>query len=137
NCTKMKWREKRMYDKVFPPAKITLPNGKVVYEKKSRAPIILILLVLATIISVRFTNFNLNTLFKRGHEFFVIIGQMIPPKWDYLSNIWKPLLDTIKMSLLGSILGSIAAVPVAYFASSNIVSKPVATVAKFFLSILR
>ena len=126
-----------MYDKIFPPAEITLPNGKVVYERKSRTPLILVLLVIATIISVRFTNFDLNTLLKRWNEFFVIIGQMIPPKWDYLSHVWQPLLDTIKMSLLGSILGSIAAVPAAYFASSNIVSKPVAAVAKFLLSILR
>lgn len=126
-----------MYDKIFPPAKISLPNGKVVYEKRSRIPLILVLLVVATIISVQFTNFDINMLLKRWTEFFVIIGQMIPPNWEYLSSIWQPLLDTIKMSLLGSILGSIAAVPVAYLASANIVGKPIAGVAKFFLSILR
>lgn len=126
-----------MYDKIFPPAKISLPNGKIVYEKRSRTPLILVLLIIATIISVQFTNFDLNMLLKRWTEFFVIIGQMIPPNWEYLSSIWQPLLDTIKMSLLGSILGSIAAVPAAYLASANIVGKPVAAVAKFFLSILR
>lgn len=126
-----------MYDKFFPPAKISLPNGKTVHEKKSRTPIILVLLVLATIISIRFTDFDIHVLLTRWNEFFVIIGQMIPPKWDNLVHIWKPLMDTIKMSLLGSILGSIAAVPAAYLASSNVMNKTVAFISKFILSILR
>ena len=126
-----------MYDKIIPPSKITLPNGKVVHEKKSRTPIIILLLIIATIISVRFTNFEMSVLVSRISEFFVIIDQMIPPKWEYIDFIWQPLMDTIKMSLLGSILGSIAAVPAAYFAASNVMSKPIAAVSKFLLSILR
>lgn len=127
-----------MYDKIFPPSKMVLPNGKTVYEKKSRSPIILISIVLAMIVSVRFTNFDLNVLLTRFQEFFVIIGQMIPPKWDYLSHLWKPLIDTIKMSLLGSILGSLAAIPVAYLASSNVIkNKAIVIFSKFVLSILR
>lgn len=126
-----------MFDKIFPPAEISLPNGKTVHEKKSRTPIILVILILAMIISVRFTDFDIRVLLARWNEFFVIIGEMIPPKWDYLVSIWKPLMDTIKMSLLGSILGSMAAVPAAYFASSNVMNKTVAAVSKFILSILR
>ncbi|RKQ29965.1 phosphonate ABC transporter, permease protein PhnE [Oceanobacillus halophilus] len=126
-----------MYDKIFPPSKISLPNGKTVHEKRSRTPIVLVLVLLATIVSVRFTNFDLEVLFTRWKEFFVIIGEMIPPKWDYLDHIWKPLMDTIKMSLLGSMVGSLAAIPAAYLASSNVMSKPVAAWSKFILSILR
>ena len=102
-----------MYDKINPPSKITLPNGKVVHEKKSRTPIIILLLIIATIISVRFTNFEMSVLVSRISEFFVIIDQMIPPKWEYIDFIWQPLMVTIKMSLLGSLVGSIAAVPAA------------------------
>ncbi|MDA3130676.1 phosphonate ABC transporter, permease protein PhnE [Aliibacillus thermotolerans] len=126
-----------MYDKIFPPAKISLPNGKIVQEKRSRLPIILVLIILATVLSVKFTGFDMKILLSRWKEFFVIIGEMIPPKWEYISHIWKPLMDTIKMSLLGSILGSLAAIPAAYFASSNIMRKPVAAFSKFILSILR
>lgn len=127
-----------MYDKIFPPKKISLPNGKVVLEKRSRTPLILLLLLIATYFSVQFTGFSLSVLAKRWHEFFVIILDMIPPQWDYVDHIWQPLLDTIKMSLLGSVLGSLAAIPIAYLASSNIIkSKIVVAVAKVILSILR
>ncbi|GAA0287537.1 phosphonate transport system permease protein [Gracilibacillus halotolerans] len=126
-----------MYDKIFPPAKIVLPNGKIVQEKKSRTPIILVLLLIATILSIRFTDFEMSVLRDRWHQFFVIVNEMIPPNWEYFDHVWKPLMDTIKMSLLGSLLGSIAAVPAAYLASSNIMNRTIASISKFILSILR
>ncbi|WP_010095170.1 phosphonate ABC transporter, permease protein PhnE [Ornithinibacillus scapharcae] len=127
-----------MYDKILPPKKISLPNGKVVFEKKSRVPFVVILVIAATIISVHATNFDMSVLVKRWNEFFFIIGDMIPPKWEYYAHIWQPLLETIKMSLLGSILGSIAAIPAAYFAASNMMKqKWIVFIAKLLLSILR
>ncbi|KAB8137798.1 phosphonate ABC transporter, permease protein PhnE [Gracilibacillus oryzae] len=127
-----------MYDKIFPPKKILLPNGKTVLEKRTRTPLILILIGIGIILSCEFTNFDMNQLIDRWDEFFVIIGEMIPPNWESLPDVWTPLMDTIKMSLLGSLLGSLAAIPVAYCAASNIVcSNVINTIAKVFLSILR
>lgn len=127
-----------MYDRIFPPAKFTLPNGKTVYQKRSKTPLIIILVLVGIYISVQFTGFSLQMLIKRWDQFFVIIGDMIPPKWSHFSVIWQPLIDTIKMSLLGSILGSAVAVPAAYFASANIVTnKVIHQLAKGLLSILR
>lgn len=127
-----------LYDKVFLPKKIVLPNGKLVLQKRSRTPMILLLLLLGVILSVNFTNFDLQILLKRWNEFFVIVGQMIPPNWSHLPNLWGPLMDTIKMSLLGSILGSLVAIPVAVLASSNISKNNLlVSITKIALSILR
>lgn len=127
-----------MYDKIFPPKKMTLANGKVVLEKRSRTPIILLLIFVALYCSIQFTGFDLQVILDRWQEFFFIIQEMIPPNWGHLSHIWQPLTDTIKMSLLGSILGSICAVPVAFLASSNVVqSRLIVVITKFLLSVLR
>lgn len=127
-----------MYDKIFPPKKVSLPNGKVVLEKRTRVPLILLILVVATILSVNFTEFNLKMLFTRIGNFFDIIGEMIPPKWDYFADLWKALVATIQMSLIGSMIGAVIAVPVAVLASSNIIrSRIVVTVFKVILSLLR
>lgn len=127
-----------MYDKLFPPKQMKLSNGKVVSQKRSRTPLILLIIGIAIIVSVRFTGFEFSVLLNRGKEFFVIIGDMIPPKWEYISSIWKPLLDTIKMSLLGSLIGAVFAIPLAVLASSNIIkSNIVVAIAKIVLSILR
>jgi phosphonate transport system permease protein len=127
-----------MYDKIFPPKRFALPNGKVVAERRSRLPIIVVLLLTALYFSVKFTGLELKVLVERGKEFFFIIDEMIPPQWDYFPHIWQPLIDTIQMSLLGSIIGSLVAIPIAFLASSNIVnSRLLALGTKFFLSILR
>ena len=127
-----------IYDKIFKPKKLVLSDGKVVEEKRTRTPLVLLLLLIATIISVRITGFSLNTILTRGNQFFVILGQMFPPKTGYLSSIWGQLLDTIKMSLLGSFIGGVLAIPFAILASSNLVkNKVVLGVVRIFLSIVR
>lgn len=127
-----------MYDRIFPPKKIALPNGKVVLQKRTRVPLILLILVVATILSVNFTEFSLRTLFTRVGKFFSMIGDMVPPKWDYFPDLWQPLVATIQMSLIGSMIGAVIAVPVAVLASSNIIrSRIVVTIFKVLLSLLR
>jgi phosphonate transport system permease protein len=127
-----------LYDKIFKPKKMQLVNKKVVEEPVTKTPFIIGILLIATYISVKITGFSLHTLWKRGHEFFVILFQMFPPKLSYIKNIWNPLFDTIKMSLLGSLAGSLLAVPFAILASSNIVfNRGILMVVRLFLSLVR
>lgn len=127
-----------VYDKLFKPKEMQLSNGKVVLEKASRTPLILLILLAASVISIRITGFSLITIKERGEQFFVILGQMFPPNLEYVNNIWEPLLDTIKMSLLGSFVGAVLAIPFAILASSNLISnKAVLGLVRLFLSVVR
>ena len=124
--------------KLFAPKEYTLENGTTVREPRSKAIIITILLLVAMYYAGKVTGFNLKTLMQRGGQFFVMIGRMFPPNWEYSSSIWSPLIDTIKMSLLGSLLGSILVIPFAIIASSNIVkNKFVISLSRLFLSVVR
>lgn len=123
---------------LLPENKITLPNGKEVIVKRSNTPLLLLGVLLLTYLSIRLTGFSLSVIFERIHQFFVILQDMIPPNWSYFSKLWKPLFDTIKMSLLGSILGAICALPLAILAASNITKNRLLTVmSKLILSLLR
>lgn len=46
-------------------------------------------------------------------------SRMMPPKWSYIDKLWKPLWDTMNIATLGTMLGVIFAVPVAFLAASN------------------
>ena len=72
-----------IYDKIFKPKKLVLSDGKVVEEKRTRTPLVLFLLLIATVISVRITGFSLNTILTRGNQFFVILGQMFQASGDH------------------------------------------------------
>ena len=127
-----------LYDKIFPPRTITLENGKTVQQPVSRMPLIIVLVLICCAVSVKVTGFNFATLAKRGEQFFVILGDMFPPNWKYSSQVWGPLFDTIKMSLLGSFIGTVAAIPFAVLASTNIIhSRVVVAAMRLLLSIIR
>lgn len=127
-----------MQKPLMPTKKYTLSNGKVIKEKYSLTPLIILILLILTYYSGRVTGFDFGQLISRWQEFFVIIGQMIPPDWSRMSSIYQPLIDTIKMSFLGSFLGALTAIPMAYFAATSIQKNVlVSSIAKIILSILR
>lgn len=118
--------------------KYQLSNGKTVIKPRSYFLPILLLLIAFLYISIKVTGFDMKVILERGHQFFVILGQMVPPKVSYTKSIWTPLLDTVKMSLFGSLIGSVVAVPVAICASTNIVhNSGIITFLRLLLSIVR
>lgn len=129
---------KHMLKRLTPHKTYRLSNGKTVKESYSLTPVIIIILLILIYYSAEITGFDFAQLWRRWQEFFVIIGQMIPPDWSRMSSIWSPLIDTIKMSLLGSIFGALVAVPMAYFAATNIQKNwIVSSAAKIILSVMR
>lgn len=127
-----------IYDKLFPPKKMTLPSGKSVLKPVSRLPLIVLILVFMTALSVKVTGFDMGVLMERGNQFFVILGMMVPPAFSYSSQVWKPLFDTIKMSLLGTVIGAVLVIPFAMAASTNIIrNRALVSAMRLFLSIVR
>ena len=107
-----------LYDRLFKPRRYTLPNGTVVEEKRSRAPLVILIVVALGALSVHITGFNFAVLVKKGSKFFDILTAMFPPNTGYLAKIWQPLWDTIKMSFLGSFVGAVLAIPFAIAAET-------------------
>ncbi len=116
----------------------TLENGKVVDEPKSKTPVIVVSLLIAIIIAGFMTGFDGAQLVRRISYFFDILVRMVPPDLSYINEIWFPLIETLAMSIVGSVIGSIIAVPVAFLASSNIVhNKVIVGIVRFILGITR
>lgn len=123
---------------MFKPEKIVLSNGKEVKPPKSIVPYIVIGLIVAVVFSARITGFDFNIVMSRGKEFFVILKNMFPPDFSFAKNVLPPLIETIKMSLLGSMIGSFIAIPFAIISSVNInKSKITLGIVRVILSITR
>jgi phosphonate transport system permease protein len=45
--------------------------------------------------------------------------RMVPPRWSYLSALWRPLWDTVNIATLGTAAAIVLAVPVAFLAARN------------------
>lgn len=126
-----------MFKKIFPSKTITLPNGKTVDKPFSFTWIIVILLLVFSYFALEVTGFNLEV-FENMNNFFSMIIGMFPPDFSYAAEVVGPLVDTLKMSFVGSLLGALTAMPIAILAASNITRNVVINgICKFFLSILR
>ena len=99
---------------------------------------IFLLLEIAVWGSLIVTEFDFGILIRRGYQFTVILEKIFNPKWSYFAKVWGPLLDTIKMSVIGSAIGSLLALPYAIFAAANINhNKITVVVLRVILNIIR
>lgn len=128
----------RAIKNIFKPEKIVLSDGQEIQPPKSIVPYIIIGLIIAVVISADVTGFSLSTVMERGQQFFVILKGMFPPDFSYAQDVLPPLVDTIKMSILGSMIGCFIAIPFAILSSVNInKSKLVLNLVRLALSITR
>ena len=127
-----------LFDCIFKPEVITLENGHTVTRPRSRTPLIALLVIAALAISVKVTGFNLAIIVKRANQLTKILSQIFQPDPSFFSKVVTPLLDTIKMSIMGSVIGCLLALPYAVAASANINRNKVSlSVLRFILNIVR
>ncbi len=131
-------RKAPLFDRVFKPEHIVLENGHSVERPRSRMPLILLCLLAVIIISLKMTGFDFNVIVRRAKELTVILGQIFRPNFSYFPKIVNPLIETIKMSIIGTIAGCAIGLPLSILASSNINhNKPSLLVIRFILSVMR
>lgn len=53
---------------------------------------------------------------RQGGE---MLSRGVPPRWDYMSQLWRPLWDTLTIATLGTALSFVISVPVAFLAARN------------------
>ena len=125
-----------LYDKVFKPQKITLANGHSVLRRRSRTPLIVLLLALAIYLSLEMTGFDMGIIVSKFSKMLDLM--ILRPDWTFFPKVVSPLIDTIKMSILGTVIGCLLALPVAILSSSNINHNlPIVSVCRFILALIR
>ena len=126
------------FDKIFKPQIITLPNGHSTMRRRSRVPLILLLLLVAIYLSLKMTGFDMKLIITRFDKLMDLFVKLFHPKWEFFNKVVGPLVDTIKMSILGTVIGCLLALPIAVLASTNICKSPaIVSVLRFILALIR
>lgn len=127
-----------LYDKIFKPKTITLANGHSVQRRRSRTPLIVLVLALAIWWSLKMTGFSLAVVINKFSKMIDLMEKIFQPNWEFFPKVVSPLLDTIKMSILGTVIGCALALPVAILSSSNINHSVVlVSIFRFILGLIR
>lgn len=73
-----------------------------------------------------------------GDQFMDLVYKMLHPDWSYLPAIITPLLQTIQMALVGTLVGCLLAVPLAFLAYKKIVkNKYIRLAIRLVLNLMR
>lgn len=127
-----------LFDKIFKPEVITLENGHSVHRRKSRTPLIVAVLVFVIIWAIHMTEFDMGIIIERLSKMLDLLKKIFQPDWSFFPKVIAPLLDTVKMSILGTVIGCAIALPVSILASSNINHNvPIVSVFRFILALIR
>ena len=99
-------------------------NGAAEWERfDSRERLIRYLLVLGTLVVLAFSwrqmDINYSYVASAPREVMDLVTRMYPPNVMYTREIVGPLLETINISILGTALAIVLAIPVAFLSASN------------------
>src|SRR3989339_505422 len=124
--------------------KFTLSSGSTIEKPFNKVWVVLGILTLLIVIFSFFITFEPSTV--NLSELGVIIKKMFSPKagrtwgdyFGFINQLWEPLISTLEMSLAGTVIGSLFAVPIAILAAKNIFkSRFVYVPIRFFMNLVR
>lgn len=118
-------------NKLLPkPKTVTLENGTTVDPPRSAKLYISIVLIVIIYYFLDITNFDLGQLLRNFTNIFEFIFRIFAgmldglqfwlPEFEYWQVVLPKITETVRMALLGTFIGSIMSLPVAYLISSNI-----------------
>ena len=100
--------------------------------------LIVVLLALAIWLSLKMTGFDMAVVIHKFSKMLDLLAKIFQPNWEFFPKVISPLIDTIKMSVLGTVIGCVLALPVAILSSSNINrSLPLVSFFRFILALIR
>ncbi len=62
-----------------------------------------------------------------------LAARMMPPKWSYMDNLWRPVWDTINIATLGTLLAITLAFPIAFLAARITTPHPIVRAIALFV----
>lgn len=111
------------FDKILPrPKKLTLENGTVVQPPRSASIYISIVLLFVILWFTQITKFDLEQLFSKFFNFWPFIQRIFQfyTVWDYVGAVIPKVMETLRMAILGTFIGAVISLPVAYLISANL-----------------
>ncbi len=136
-------RTKEVFKEVFSPyvSKAARTHKTKDFEIVEPYPItlyIVLVLFIVFALAISATNVDLIQFFGNLSNMWRIISRLIQPNFAYTERIFAPLVETIQLSVGGTLIGSVLAVPVAVLSSSNIVKKSaIYNPIRFIMSLIR
>lgn len=100
--------------------------------------LILLFLVLCFVTSARLTSADFAMVFTNSSQMMAFLSRFIHPDFSYLPKLVEPMLKTLQMSLVGTVIGVVLAVPISFLATTVVTeNRWLSTIFRFLLGLIR
>ncbi|MBL1225900.1 phosphonate ABC transporter, permease protein PhnE [Enterococcus sp. BWR-S5] len=100
--------------------------------------LILLILLVCFFSSMRITGADFSKVFTNSSQVTAFLSRFVHPEFSYLPKLVDPMIKTLQMSLLGTTIGVLIAIPVSFFATTTITeNRWVSTIFRFLLGLIR
>lgn len=96
------------------------PVTPAVRPSRAKLYITVLVLIALFIASSWQTEATIPTLVQGIPQITGFIAEMFPPDWAFFAKVWKPMAETLQMSILGTVIGAVFAFPMALLAARNV-----------------
>jgi phosphonate transport system permease protein len=87
--------------------------------------LVLVLGVAALAWSARDLNLSLTELIKGLPWIADFLSRMLPPNWEFISQLAKPVMETVQLAVWGTLFAIILALPMCFLAARNLSPHPI------------
>lgn len=99
---------------------------------------ILFIIMICLMGSIHVTNASFSSVLSNLNQVTAFLAKLAHPDFSYLPQLVMPMLKTLKMSALGTILGILVAIPFSFLATEVATKNPFITqIVRLFLNIIR
>ena len=100
--------------------------------------LVVVLIVLCFITASDTVGADFSEVFNNSQQVLIFLNKLIHPDFSYLPSLVDPLIRTLKMSVLGTILGVCLAIPFSFLATTIVTKNTVLTgIIRFLLNVIR
>lgn len=100
--------------------------------------LILLFLVMCFVTSTRLTSADFAMVFTNSSQMTAFLSRFVHPDFSYLPKLVEPMLKTLQMSLVGTAIGVILAIPVSFLATTVVTeNRWLSTIFRFLLGLIR
>lgn len=118
---------------------VTQQHSNVPVPPSKMKPFLTILIVLLLVAGSGWQiGFSISELTEGLPNMWDLVVQLVPPDWAYFSEITSPILETIRMAVVGTTFGGLLAFPLSMLAARNVFHTSWITVpARYLLNLIR
>ncbi|MEO1768743.1 phosphonate ABC transporter, permease protein PhnE [Candidatus Enterococcus ferrettii] len=100
--------------------------------------LVLLFLVLCFSASVRLTSADFSVVVTNSSQMTAFLARFIHPDFSYLPKLVSPMLKTLQMSLVGTAIGVVLAIPISFLATTVATeNRWLSTIFRFLLGLIR